>query len=302
MDFGLTTELFPNEYRYRPTLAANDKPMIDLVQVIQGLHMSLDPRTVFACYGNVLGQHLPVMGVDLSLAQQEFSWGSPHGISMSRYLDYGDRALSLNYKLQSLLTQQQLALLQDIEALLLQPLLNAVQYQAMSTQAMFDSLTGLGNRHYYQESVKTAVARSQRNLGQVSLVILDLDNFKQLNDCFGHACGDSILKVFGELLNESIRNTDQAFRIGGDEFVVLVQGDAHAAAILCERIISKMLQQPLLMRFEVKASLGVAQLAEEQEHHQLYELADRALYQAKAAGRNCYRVSMTDYDEERISA
>jgi diguanylate cyclase (GGDEF)-like protein len=291
MDFGLATELYPDEYRYQTEpYRPNDHPL-DLVQVIQQLHASLDPRIVFACYGKVLGQHLPIQGVRLTYGQHKLSWGKRYGISVKRQLLCADTPLNLQYQLLTPLTPSQTLSLQEIEPLLLQALSNAIQYQAMSMQAMFDSLTNLGNRHYYSQSLKNATARAHRKQGVVALIVLDLDNFKRLNDKFGHKCGDYILKEFGDIIRATIRNTDQAFRIGGDEFVILVQGNIHAASLLCERIISATNQHNCFNQFGVSCSLGAAESHDSIEAEQLYELADKALYQAKAAGRNCYKLS-----------
>ena len=238
MDFGLVTTLYPDEYNYQTDAYSPTSSPVDLVQVIQQLHATLDPRTVFACYGKVLGQHLPIQGVRLQSEQYKLSWGKRYGISLKRQIICGGTPLTLQYQLLTPLTPSQSLCLQEIEPLLLQPLLNAMQYQEMSMQAMFDALTGLGNRHYYSQSLKNAVARAQRKQGNVSLIVLDLDNFKKLNDKYGHKCGDYILKEFGDIIRSSIRSTDQAFRIGGDEFVVIVQGNIHAAGLLCERIVS----------------------------------------------------------------
>ena len=135
-----------------------------------------------------------------------------------------------------------------------------------------------------------ALSRAHRKQGVISLVVLDLDNFKQLNDKFGHKCGDYILKEFGDVIRNTIRNTDQAFRIGGDEFVVIVQGTIQAASLLCERIVTGTNQHHCFNQFGVSCSLGAAESNDILEAEQLYELADKALYQAKASGRNGYKL------------
>lgn len=292
MDFGLATSLYPDEYHYPTEAYSPSAQQLDLVQVIQQLHASLDPRTVFACYGKVLGQYLPIQGIRLTNDEYKLSWGKRYGISLKRQLLNGGMQLNLHYQLLTPLTPSQKLLLQEIEPLLLQPLLNAMQYQEMSMQAMFDSLTGLGNRHYYTQSLKNAIARAHRKQGSVSLIVLDLDNFKQLNDRHGHKCGDYILKEFGDIIRCTIRNTDQAFRIGGDEFVIIVQGNINAAGLLCERIVTATNQHDSFDQFGVSCSLGAAESGEALEAEQVYELADKALYRAKASGRNGYQLNL----------
>lgn len=290
MDFGLATVLYPEEYGYQADIYSPNAPPLDLVQVLQQLHASLDPRTVSACYGKMLEQYLPIQGVRLLSNVHKLTWGKRYGISLKHQLICNGVSLNIQYQLLTPLTPSQSALLQELEPLLQQPLANAILYQEMSTQAMFDSLTGLGNRHYYNQSLKKAIARAHRKQGVISLVVLDLDNFKQLNDKFGHKCGDYILKEFGDVIRNTIRNTDQAFRIGGDEFVVIVQGTIQAASLLCERIVTGTNQHHCFNQFGVSCSLGAAESNDILEAEQLYELADKALYQAKASGRNGYKL------------
>ncbi|MBB1437458.1 GGDEF domain-containing protein [Shewanella sp. SG41-4] len=291
MDFALATEFYPDDYWYRADAHLNMESALDLVQVIQQLHGSLDPRTVFACFGKIIGQHLPIKGFQLTLDKQKFVWGRHYGIELKHTINDNDDTFILTYQLSVPLSSTQKKLLQQLESMLIQPLNNALKYQNMSTQAMFDALTGLGNRYYYRQSISTALARANRQQGQVSLVVIDLDKFKQLNDLHGHKAGDFVLIGFAELINEAIRNTDQAFRIGGDEFVIITQGDIQAAEIVCQRIIEMMPKHSQLTEYDIKCSLGIAESLPQQQAENLYERADKAMYAAKAAGRNCYRIS-----------
>jgi diguanylate cyclase (GGDEF)-like protein len=290
MDFALATQLYPEEYWYQSDSYLKDEPEFDLIQVVQQLHASLEPRTVFACFGKVIGQHLPIQGIQLSVEQQKLSWGRHHGLSLQRNLCHNDTNMVFHYQLSAPLTPFQLMQLEKIEPLFALPFMNALKYQKMANQAMFDALTGLGNRHYYSQSILNALARAQRKHGKVSLVVLDLDRFKNLNDEFGHKLGDTVLIEFAKVINKAIRNTDQAFRIGGDEFVIIVQGDEDAAGILCQRIMEFLPTNPLLNQFNVQTSMGIAGYKSPQTPEQLYEIADKALYSAKAAGRNGFKI------------
>ncbi|QDE31828.1 GGDEF domain-containing protein [Shewanella polaris] len=287
MDFSIATELYPEDYWYRSDTYLNTESELDLIQVIQQLHGSLDPRTVFACFGKTLGQHLPVKGVQLTLDKQKFVWGRHYGIELQRTVN---DMFYITYQLSVPLTPSQKQTLERLESVLVQPLNNALKYQNMSNQAMFDALTNLGNRYYYRQAIDIALARVNRRQGQVSLIVLDLDKFKQLNDVHGHKVGDFVLVGFAELINQAIRNTDQAFRIGGDEFVIITQGGSHAAANVCERIIEMMPKHAELTEYNIQCSFGVAESLPQQEVEDLYERADKAMYAAKAAGRNCYRI------------
>ncbi|MGS0674535.1 diguanylate cyclase DgcS [Shewanella sp. 125m-1] len=324
MEFGLVTESSPIEYRkptvvtmsmpvevdlYRkPTGVNNSMPMevdlyrkptgvnnsmpveVDLVAIIQQLHQHLDPRTVFACFGKIMGQHLPLYGVRLAYKDYQFHWGQQNGYAIEQKLTLADCQVIVNYNLKAPLVPSQTLKLNQIQQLVLQPLFNAIQFKEMSLQAMYDALTNLGNRHYYQESLKKELARAERNSDEFSLITLDLDNFKQLNDDFGHQLGDSALVEFAQMLNTTIRNSDQAFRIGGDEFTILVQANVEAASILCQRILDAISTHQYLEKYQVKTSMGVAQWRHHDTEDSLYQRADNALYEAKAAGRQCYCV------------
>ncbi|WP_076408205.1 GGDEF domain-containing protein [Shewanella sp. UCD-KL12] len=289
MDFGLATDFYSDEPRYQPEILGSQSQEPDLVQIIQQLHESLDPRTVFACFGKIMGQHLPIDGIKLRYNKYQFCWGRQQGLSIKQQIVHQGKTARLEYSISAPLMPSQAKQLQLLQTLVILPLFNATQYQEMSQQAMYDSLTRLGNRHYYIESLKKAIATSSRHSNKMAIIILDLDNFKKLNDVFGHQFGDNVLSQFGQLLTKAIRDTDQAFRVGGDEFVVLVRGDLSAAKVLCERILSAMQSQPLFDKHDVQTSLGIAQWSKDESANSLYERADKALYRAKAAGRRCYK-------------
>ena len=293
MDFGLARDYQTEEFSYSANTmisTGNDiKP--DIIAVLQSLHASLDPRTVFACYGKLLGELLPVLGVQLKLPRYHLIWGIGQGYGFKRHIQIGQQSSEIHYRFNGALSSQQSALLQKFEELLVQPLDNAMRYSEMSKQAMFDSLTNLGNRRYFQQMLESNIARSKRGSDQLSLVVLDLDNFKQLNDKFGHQLGDTILTEFGQLLRKSIRNSDQAFRVGGDEFTILVHGCETAAKVLCQRVILQLPHNALLSQFDVMTSIGIAEFTEDLNSKSIYELADKAMYAAKAEGTSCFKVA-----------
>ena len=140
-----------------------------------------------------------------------------------------------------------------------------------------DSLTGLYNRGGYDQRLQQAVLRSHRQSEALSLIMLDLDYFKQINDQHGHQYGDEYLKRMADALRASVReHVDHACRMGGDEFVVIV----FSATDIAERIAEK-----VLLKMQNKVSIGVAQLLPNETPAQLVSRADAALYQAKHLGR-----------------
>jgi diguanylate cyclase (GGDEF)-like protein/PAS domain S-box-containing protein len=159
------------------------------------------------------------------------------------------------------------------------------QLQVLATT---DALTGLSNRRSFQLFLNAAVASAKRYHDSVSVILLDVDNFKALNDQLGHAAGDEVLKQLAQIIQITARDCDFAGRYGGEEFIlVLQQADADAAAKVAERIrhaieTAKWVERP------VTASFGVATITNGSEDvDELVQRADLALYEAKRKGRNC---------------
>lgn len=164
-----------------------------------------------------------------------------------------------------------------------------VAYQAALADSLRDPLTGLGNHRAFQEELDRQVEASHRYEVPLSLAIVDLDEFKRINDTEGHAAGDETLAAFGGLMATSIRRSDRAFRIGGDEFAVLLpHTDAEGARIVVRRLLATALAPPLRIDGlrAVSFSAGISALpAPAATRATLYSQADAALYAAKRSGR-----------------
>jgi diguanylate cyclase (GGDEF)-like protein len=161
-------------------------------------------------------------------------------------------------------------------------------------QAMHDSLTGLPNRVLALDRVEQMLARARRQDLPVAALYVDIDGFKNVNDTYGHAAGDELLRIVGKRLGSVVREGDTAARLGGDEFIVLVEGSTldAGAELVAERLL-EVLHQPYDMNGEagrelsVTASVGIA-FGLRGSADELLRDADIALYEAKAAGRNRY--------------
>lgn len=169
---------------------------------------------------------------------------------------------------------------------------NALLFRETKIRADYDGLTRIYNRHYFDDRLSEELSRQKRYQHDLSLMLLDLDHFKQVNDSYGHQAGDHVLKEVGQILLDGIRSTDFAARYGGEEFVVILPHIAEEQArILGERIRHKIAAHHFEFQglsFNVTASLGIACLdAKSAETGQeLMRRADQALYQAKAEGRD----------------
>lgn len=161
--------------------------------------------------------------------------------------------------------------------------------------AYFDSLTGLPNRRHFDEVLQKELALIERKGHQSCLVMIDVDDFKGINDIYGHPAGDCFLAQLGGLLAQSIRKYDTLCRLGGDEFIALLpQTTLEEATAFAESLRERMV--PYSFKIEsvtirATASIGVARLAGSREETLIkhYADVDKALYQAKQSGRNCVR-------------
>jgi diguanylate cyclase (GGDEF)-like protein len=168
---------------------------------------------------------------------------------------------------------------------------NARLHRAVEQQAITDDLTGLANRRRFSESLGLEVSRAERFGGTLALVLADLDDFKRVNDLYGHQVGDEVLRRFADLMRESVREFDLAVRHGGEEFAVLVpETDLDGGVRLAERLAEALREARFVSRggetFTVTSSFGVAAFPAARSAEQLMLVADRALYTAKKEGKN----------------
>jgi diguanylate cyclase (GGDEF)-like protein len=184
------------------------------------------------------------------------------------------------------------ALLVLVALLFAGPLLRMLgDFRRVASQATTDSLTGLANRRSFDEELALEWRRAHRIGNSLALVLVDLDNFKHVNDTYGHPAGDAVLRTVGDVLGSGVRQIDLAARYGGEEFVVLVpESDLNGATQLAKRLrlaISKArteLSDGRLLK--VTASFGVAAKGDLESAEKLVAEADHALYDAKRAGKN----------------
>lgn len=161
------------------------------------------------------------------------------------------------------------------------------QRRLLVRMATKDPLTGAGNRRHLDSKLKEVVNTHQRSGVTASIVILDLDHFKKVNDVHGHRVGDQILVRITEIVNLRIRITDSLYRIGGEEFVVVLEGqDRERAGHLAEQLRTLVQANELVPDQPVTISLGVAELRPGESENDWMHRADEALYRAKRAGRN----------------
>jgi len=170
------------------------------------------------------------------------------------------------------------------------------QRNQLMNLATRDPLTGAGNRRALTQKMTEVIAAHERTAAPASLVILDLDHFKNVNDEYGHGTGDRILVQLTEILRLRIRVTDSLYRIGGEEFVIVLEGQSIGrASKLAEQLRTLVEANELIPNRDVTISLGVAELKSTESLDDWLRRADDALYAAKRAGRNATRIATPDH-------
>jgi len=232
---------------------------------------------------------------DLKRHHRFWTWEShvKQGISSVVYLPLSvtDRiigSLILASRKPNAYNRRQIELLEKVALQIAAPVENAQLYAQLEQRSRIDVLTGLFNRRHFEEQLKEEVSRHSRYGNEFSISMLDLDNFKSYNDAYGHPAGDILLSQIGKIIKSSIRNVDQAFRYGGDEFVVILpqtaRGDAYVVA---ERVRAQIAEEMEKRAIAVTCSIGLASYpADGVVADELVDVADNALYHAKRTGGN----------------
>ncbi|NIQ03122.1 MAG: sensor domain-containing diguanylate cyclase, partial [Nitrospinaceae bacterium] len=170
---------------------------------------------------------------------------------------------------------------------------NALSYEKAERLSVTDGLTGLNNHQQMETLLRREVHRSRRYCSPLSLIILDIDHFKRINDTYGHQAGDEVLIAVASFLEEMCRENDIAARYGGEEFVLILPETPSSGAFQ----IAERLRQTISQRcfphekgdYSITLSGGISEFDAEKmtDHSDLIRVADQALYQAKESGRNC---------------
>jgi diguanylate cyclase (GGDEF)-like protein len=196
---------------------------------------------------------------------------------------------------QSRAIQKKTQLLEEEKKTLQQEINRRLELEAeLTTLASTDSLTGLYNRRYFWSRISEELVRAVRYNNQLSLAVIDIDNFKRVNDLYGHPCGDEVIKCIAQYCSDSLRVTDIASRIGGEEFAVLLfHAPISDAVDVMDRLRDKISKHKFTLVDDVvtvTVSIGISTLDKQNtDIDTLYSSADEALYCAKHSGKNCVK-------------
>jgi diguanylate cyclase (GGDEF)-like protein len=187
-------------------------------------------------------------------------------------------------------TAEEITLLEALLCSLIYPLKNATLYKQALNMAFTDALTKTYNRASFDDSLQREINLAHRKSQHLSIIFLDIDHFKTINDNYGHECGDTALVSVAGLMKETLRSTDIVFRYGGEEFVILLNDtDIDGANIISERIRQQIEKHTIaygMDMIKLTVSLGISSLRGNDTPDSLVSRADAAMYQAKNNGRN----------------
>lgn len=265
------------------------------VSLVEQLQTSLEIDELLEIFSMEAAKTIRFCGLTLTFADQSLSVrGSvpgKHRFSFNICV-HNKTIAQLSYSLIDGLSRHAIGQLEKLHNQLSYPLRNAIEFYNVKKLAMKDYLTGLGNRGHFDDSLYKAMAHAKRKRSTFALIMMDLDNFKQVNDCHGHLAGDKVLQEFANILNDSIRGEDNAFRFGGDEFAIIADSkEENEAHSITARIQHNVSQHTLMRKYGVSASIGFSFFRQNDSHSDLYGRADSALYCAKDLGRNCIKTA-----------
>ncbi len=263
------------------------------LKLAHSLQTSLDTSTLIRLFFQQLSQFVPVTGLEFRSVE-----GEPTeilGRAGRHQCDYrlsGSNALlgHLIFSRDRRFSESEQQLLEQLLGSLVFPLRNALEHEKAKQLALIDNLTGLGNRAALDNALHRELRLAERHQWDLSLLAIDLDHFKAINDEYGHSRGDQVLRQVADAIQTVCRGSDLTFRYGGEEFVVLLNNtDVEGARTIAERICEAVSLLGLKGDLATTVSIGVStRRSGGQEHIEtLFDRADRALYQAKTQGRNC---------------
>jgi diguanylate cyclase (GGDEF)-like protein/PAS domain S-box-containing protein len=244
-----------------------------------------DPAVLATDALELMRSTLPLAGAEVRLAKGTVlaSTGQVSEQATGESIGSGDQLLVAPERQ---LTDEELNLLHAVADILGTALTRLRGEERMRHDAVHDPLTGLANRTLLRDRLEQALARSERRGGASGLLFVDLDNFKRVNDEYGHATGDAVLVELGKRLQKVVRPADTVARLGGDEFVVVCENLDEDTAVALGRRLHEALEQPLVIdgiEHTLSASIGIA--LGHTDPDGLLGNADAAVYRAKAHGR-----------------
>jgi len=262
-------------------------------QLSQLLQTSLEPQRILGLFFREIQKLVPLDALSYehksSDLRLEFGLRGHHSVSYSLSHE-GEHLGELVFRRNQRFSEQEQGNLESLLSALLYPMRNALLYRAATQSALRDPLTDTGNRIAMDQTLHREIEMSRRHLQPLSLLMLDIDHFKHINDNHGHSAGDDVLKAVAASIKSQLRNVDMVFRFGGEEFLILLSNtNREAAAMVGERLRFAAQTEDYAADgnvVELTVSLGCSTLLPGESAESLLRRADSALYVAKREGRN----------------
>lgn len=222
-----------------------------------------------------------------------FGTAAPHS-STYRLVVAGEPLGEITFSRRRKFLKAETHILETLLCGLVYPLRNALLYHLAIEAAQRDPLTGVNNRAALHTTMAREIGLAHRHGSPLSLLAMDIDHFKRVNDTYGHAVGDCVIKAVAAAAQAGIRSSDIVFRYGGEEFLILLSNtSSEGAMLLAERLRRRIAETDIICdgrHISTTVSVGIGCLQPADTADTLFARADRALYDAKAAGRNCCRL------------
>lgn len=282
-EFPTIVNQINNDY-FRPLRLAADK-----LALLEKLNTTIELQPLLTIYASEINGQLPVFGLEFENCNNklQLKYSTMSNFSYGSNLKCSSQLLGrIIYLTSKKLTIRQRQIIASMEQQLLQPLYNVLRFEQSRKLALRDHLTGLGNRNYFEDTYGGMMTIAQCKHREFSLLMLDLDNFKSVNDQYGHHEGDLVLVEFARLLQSSLRSDDHVFRFGGDEFIMLL---TYSTSLQPEQVASRIIEavsnNSLLKKHQLTTSIGIADWLADDDDISMLNRADKALYQAKRQGK-----------------
>ncbi|MEM9601879.1 MAG: GGDEF domain-containing protein [Pseudomonadota bacterium] len=262
------------------------------LKLSESLGQTLDIKEIVSRFYDDVRRDVPMSGLrfvrpELSM---DFSFGNPGQHRADFSVRLGGQLLgTLTLSRSSPFSPEEARHVRNLLPCVAHPLRNAGHYQKALRSAFQDPLTQVMNRASLEQALPREISLAQRHRASLSLLVIDLDHFKTINDTHGHLVGDSILVKIANTIRSCLRSTDLVYRYGGDEFVVCLPSTRLGAAVdVAERIRASVSRlQSEIDGLTLSVTIGATEVGENCVLETLFERADTALYEAKRRGRNC---------------
>jgi diguanylate cyclase (GGDEF)-like protein len=275
------------------TFEATKAVNINHYDISSALQITLDFNQLIVIFSNKIETMIPHSA--FSYDNEEFNLEIKSGVFTKHSCNYalkienqslGELKFMRNYRFSA----TEIALLESLLCFLIYPLKNATLFNQALKIARIDPLTKVNNRVSLNDNLNSAITIASHQNQSLSIIFLDIDYFKIINDEFGYSCGDKVLMVVADLIKGSLRSSDVVFRIDGEEFVIVLANTNLAVAKLLAERIRKAIESHILAydmaTIRITVSIGVYDLHENDTADTLLKNADNAMYKAKYNGRN----------------